>query len=553
MKDFRSLKLLDRFRFVFEKFGVDYKIMRKILQMKLIMDERRVPTIMANHKKNDKDKNFFIRSLLSYFLVGLVAMAIIILPMSIFAKMSFCFGMMMFMIMTTMIADFSSVLLDIKDKNILMCKPINSKTINMAKIIHIFIYISIITIVIAGPSLIVGTIKYGFIFFLIFFFDLFLSSAFIIFLTSIIYCLVLNFFDGEKLKDIINYVQIILSIVLLIGYQMIGRMFDIFKYDVAFTPSWWAYLIPPVWFAAPFQIFIEKGTGIQYISLSLLNILVPIIALVIHIKFIIPYFEKNLSKLNNNSAKRGGIIDVRSKVARIISQIFCFDRMESIFFIFTQKMISNERKLKLRIYPNLAFASMMPLIIIFRSFGGNKAIPQVIGELSDSKAYLSIYITVLILSLLIVMIKTSEKYKGAWIYRVLPIEEPTPIYRGAFKGFLIKYVFPVYLIPSLIFLMICGLDILIDMVLILLNLILLCLIIFKTSSKELPFSMDFNHVQNSNIMALILSLIFCGISAGLHVFLKATEYGLAAYCAVVALVIMFLWKKGIKHEWKDLI
>ena len=60
MRDFPSLKLLDRFEKVFTSFGVDYPIMRKILQVKLIMDRRRVPTIfhktIANLRSNKKIK-----------------------------------------------------------------------------------------------------------------------------------------------------------------------------------------------------------------------------------------------------------------------------------------------------------------------------------------------------------------------------------------------------------------------------------------------------------------------------------------------------------------
>lgn len=553
MKDFTSLRILDKFKFILEKSGVDYKIMRRILQMKLIMDGRRVPTIMTNQKKDDEDKNFFLRSLISYGLIGLLSMAIIISPLDIFVKMSFCLGIIMFMIMMTMIADFSSVLLDIKDKNILMSKPIDSKTINMAKIIHIFIYISIITSVVAGPSLIAGTIKHGIVFFVIFLIDLLLSTAFIIFLTSMLYTLVLKFFDGEKLKDVINYVQIMLSIILLIGYQFVGRMFDVFKYDVVFTPKWWTYIIPPAWFAAPFSVFIENDFAIHYILLSLMSILVPIIALVVYIQVIIPYFEKNLSKLNNNSSKKHRFAELQKKTERIISKIFCHDKMENIFYRFTQKMVANERKLKLRIYPSMAFAALMPLIIIFRSVGSRRTFSEVIAELSEGKYYLGIYIAVMMLANLIIMIKTSEKYKGAWIYRVLPIETPTPIYRGAFKGFLIKYVLPVFLIPSAVFLMIGGPKILIDLVLMFLNLILLCLLIYKTSSKELPFGKDFNSLQENNMMALIISLGFSGISVGIHIFLKSTKYGLIAYCGAVAIIIAILWLKGTKLKWKDLI
>lgn len=553
MKDFISLKILDKFSFAFEKFGVDYKIMRKILQIKLIMDCRRVPTIMTSHKKDDEDKNFLVSSLISYVLVGLVAMVIVISSLSLFVKMSFCLGMILFMITTTMIADFSSVLLDVKDKNILQCRPIDSKTINTAKAIHIFIYIFIITMATAGPSIIAGTIKHGIIFFIIFFFVLLLSSVFIIFVTSLMYSLILNFFDGEKLKDIINYVQIMLTIVLIIGYQFVGRMFNVSQYNVVFTPKWWIYFLPPSWFAAPFQLFVEKDFGNHYIYLSLLGIIIPIISFIVYTKVIIPYFEKNLSKLNNNSTGKNRFAEIKERLQWMIGKILCFNKMENIFFRFTQKMILNERKLKLRIYPNASLAAVMPLIIIFRTFGHNRTFSEVIGEIARSKSYFSIYMSILLLSNLIIMIKTSEKYGGAWIYRVLPIEEPSPIYRGAFKAFLVQYIIPAYLVPSIVFLAICGPKIFIDMAVMLLNLILVSSIIFKISSRELPFSMDFNHIKSSNIMALIISLVYCGLSTALHMFLKPVANALLVYSGVLIIAIILFWTMGMKIKWKDVI
>ena len=75
MPDFPSLKLLDRFAKVFTSFGVDYPIMRKILQVKLIMDRRRVPTVFSQNnrksEKQQKDKNHYLLSLWIYVLFGL--------------------------------------------------------------------------------------------------------------------------------------------------------------------------------------------------------------------------------------------------------------------------------------------------------------------------------------------------------------------------------------------------------------------------------------------------------------------------------------------------
>lgn len=83
-------------------------------------------------------------------------------------QMSFVFGILMFMLMTSLISDFSSVLLDIRDKNIIYSKPVDNKTLNTAKIIHIFIYMFLITISISGIALVMALIKQGLLFFLIF-------------------------------------------------------------------------------------------------------------------------------------------------------------------------------------------------------------------------------------------------------------------------------------------------------------------------------------------------------------------------------------------------
>ncbi len=47
MDDFKTLRLLDKLRFLFIKMGIDYEMMRKILHIKLTMDERRVPTLFS--------------------------------------------------------------------------------------------------------------------------------------------------------------------------------------------------------------------------------------------------------------------------------------------------------------------------------------------------------------------------------------------------------------------------------------------------------------------------------------------------------------------------
>ncbi|MGF7060062.1 hypothetical protein [Brassicibacter mesophilus] len=553
MKDFISLRILDKFSIVFKKLGINYSMMRKILELKLTMDERRVPTALSSYKNKNKDGNLLKKSLLSYGFLGLMIMVIIIIPVPIYVQMSICFGMIMFMIMMTMISDFSSVLLDVKGRNILLTKPIDQKTFNAAKVIHIFIYMFIITMVMAGPSLIAGTIKYGILFFLLFILELTLLAGFVIFLTALLYSVILKFFDGEKLKDIINYFQIILSITMIIVYQLIGRMFEFIDLNVSFTPKWWSALIPPAWFAAPFELFINNNYESIYIYFGALCILIPVIALVIHAKVIVPHFESNLSKLNNSSAKNGISAERKGYLSKKSSKIFSHGNMENIFYRFTQNMLSNERKLKLKIYPSLAMAAVFPFLMLIPYFSDFSSLKGVFSRMAESKAYLSIYLAVLMLSNTIMMISTSENFKGSWIYRTLPIESPGPIYRGALKGYLVKYCIPIYLFVSIVFLIIYRFTIIIDLILILIGMILLTLVLFKTSKMELPFSDDIQKAQSGNTGVFFTTLIFVGTFVGIHIALSKVKLLLIAYTVVVLVVTIYLWKKSFDMKWEDVV
>ena len=176
----------------------------------------RVPTVFSQNnrksEKQQKDKNHssfiamdlrFVRTFShSFYDYGRQ------LPLS---NESRVWDASIFFVMTSMISDFSSVLLDIRDSNILYPKPIDKKTISVAKLIHIIIYLSLLTVALVGPSLIAGLIKNGIFFFLVGLMNVVLIDILIVALTALVYLLILKFFDGQKLKDIINYVQIGLS------------------------------------------------------------------------------------------------------------------------------------------------------------------------------------------------------------------------------------------------------------------------------------------------------------------------------------------------------
>lgn len=553
MKDFTVLKLLDRFNFLFKKMGVDYPTMRRILQVQLTMDERRVPIILTNQKKT-RSGNFFKSSLITYGILGFFIGLLMLVPFPLFYKMNLAFGLIIFMVMATMISDFSTVLLDVKDKNILLPRPVDARTISTAKLLHIVIYLFTITMSISGLALLVGLFKYGVAFALIFMFELVLICCLVVFFTSILYMAILSFFDGEKLKDMINYIQILLSVFMLVGYQFMERIFNLTRLTVTFHPAWWHFLIPTTWFAAPFSLFTEHNSSQYFTALSLLALLVPIAATVLYITLVLPYFEGKLQKLNSSSMRANKGAAVREKIQRAAANLLCFSRTEKAFYQFTQNMLSNERKLKLQLYPQLAFALAMPFLMLSGMIRGEVSWSDILVDLANSKLYLVVYWSAIFLAFTATMISSSENYSGAWIYRVLPIESPVTLLKGSLKAFIVKFVIPIYMLIALIFVLLCGLKIIPDLILIFINMIMVMLFIFKLNRKELPFYRDFQVTQGMNRMGIMLtSILVCGLCALVHLLLTYVPFGVILNIVLSLVIIMVLWRKSFNITWKEII
>ena len=163
MKEYKFLNILDKFKGIYTKVGVDYEKMRLILSMKLTLDSRRTSTVMQNSSKedeSDESKNSFNKALIMYGIMGIFIGIITLFSFNKMYTYSLVFGMFMFFILTIFISDFSSVLLDMRDKNVIGTKGIDNKTINAAKLTHICYYIFLTSLALSWLT-IIGMFKSG--------------------------------------------------------------------------------------------------------------------------------------------------------------------------------------------------------------------------------------------------------------------------------------------------------------------------------------------------------------------------------------------------------
>ncbi|MCZ8519902.1 hypothetical protein [Paenibacillus caseinilyticus] len=532
MDEFMTLRLLDRMKSVFERFGVDYPAMRLILKAKLTMDRRRVPGSLtnANRKEGSGEDNYFLKSLGLYALMGLVMVPFLFIGSSWMVQMSIVFSLLLFLLTSTFISDFSSVLLDTRDRTLLAVRPVNRATLHMARAVHVMIYMSLMTAATAAAPLLVSLFARGIPFALLFAAELVLADLLILVLTALLYLLVLQWFDGEKLKDLINMVQILLSVAIMVGYQLVSRAFVLVPLGLSFAPAWWSLLLPPLWFGAPFG-WLLQGEQQPYLPvLSAMALFVPAAALLLYLRCM-PAFERHLVKLASHAAPARRAMTA----AGWASVLLCRTREEKAFFRFAYRMMGTEREFKLHVYPSLGFSLVFPLI-----FPLQNALSDGWGAMKAGSGYYTMYFCAMLIPTLILMLGHSGSYKGAWIYGAVPLRDHGAIYKGTLKAALTKLLLPLFLLEGILFTAVYGLRILPHLAAVLLTLCMYAVLCYRVLMKGLPFSAPFTEAKNGALKSLAMLLLLAAF-AGVHWLSTLFTGGLYLYLVLLLAANYLVW------------
>ena len=540
MKEYKFLNILDKFKGIYTKMGIDYESMRLILSMKLTLDSRRTSTVMQNSNSGEdkEDKNSFNKALIMYAIMGIFIGIITMFPFNTMYTYTIVFGMFMFFILTIFISDFSSVLLDVRDKNIIGTKGIDNKTINAAKLTHICYYIFLTSLALSWLA-IIGSFKSGILIGVIFILELMVIDIFMVVITALLYLLILRFFDGEKVKDIINFVQIGLTIIMTISYQFLGRMFDLVDINIVYKSNIWNLILPPMWFASPLHAIDGGQINKIIIILIVLALIVPVIAISLYIKNT-SKFEDSLSKLNivKDSEK-----EKKHRLFYRIGKWTCRNNEEKAVYDLSSSIIKREREFKLMTYPSLGFNIVFPLLFIFMYSMDS------ISEIKNISLHMSlnIYWFIFMVPTLLMTLQYSNDYKAAWIYETAYISDKSNIYKGAYKALLANILLPLYLFESIIFIVIFGIKVLPILITAFVFLLVFIVIEHMLGKNTLPFTLKFGDVNKSqNLINTLLGMVILCVGVGINYLALFNVYALVAYSIILMFVAFILWSKCIK-------
>ena len=212
------LRLFRPFRKLIEWAGINYQQFEVILGAKLTMDNRKM---LGNNSQKKTLKNAMLLQVFIYGLIGgYMAMLLMKGSSALFFFSTLFFSFIMIMVIMGLIAEFNTILFDTRDNSILLPRPVTPRTLLFVRIMHIMIYLMLISLSLSLIPLIVFATMFGVPAMLLLLTDVILITLFSVFLTNMIYLLLMKLTTGERLKDIIVYSQIFMAIIFMGAYQL---------------------------------------------------------------------------------------------------------------------------------------------------------------------------------------------------------------------------------------------------------------------------------------------------------------------------------------------
>ncbi len=208
------------------RLGADIPQLRALLDARLRLDDRRPVNGITRPGAQRKQKRFSI--LLSMFM-SLLSGVIYTFALSMNDEPSglFCyFCIFLLMLSFLLISDFSNVLVDTRDKYIVLPAPVSGRTLFLARILHIGAYLLRIVLPMAVPGMVVLGMQHGLGAAVWFLLPVLLLAATALFLVLGIYLLILRIASQQRFKEILTYFQIVFSILVFGSYYLLPRMID---------------------------------------------------------------------------------------------------------------------------------------------------------------------------------------------------------------------------------------------------------------------------------------------------------------------------------------
>ncbi|MFB6319502.1 hypothetical protein [Saccharicrinis sp. FJH54] len=458
------MKLIRLMRPFVRMLGADVTQFEAIMHAKLNVDFRKQPSSLNTSQKR---KMTFGKQLLFYGLFGIFTGMIFIQTKDVIFGFTIYYSILIVMLTTILLTEFSSVIFDEDENDIYLPRPVSSRTLLLTRLAHVQTYMGLIGGAMSVPGLIIIILTQGGLMVLGMIISVVIASWMALLFCMLLFQVLSKFISGERFKDTLNYLQIGIAILIMGGYQLLPRMFEVISPDQAImSDSWWTYLVPTIWLAGFTRLF-ATFTSMYDLIMAGITILFTVLGSVLVVRFMSTGFSTLLNTDDKSEKKKKPDTDrirpgVKYRLRNAARNILCVTEMEKAGWQMTMSVTKRDRKFKQSVYPAFGYILIMSIVFLkpdFKDFFGS------LQNLGGTSRYLIFIFMGFFGVSTIYQLPYTDHAGAGWIYQALPASDKKHLQTGAIKAMLYKFYIPVYLMFFIIVSLIWPVNVLIYLLL----------------------------------------------------------------------------------------
>ena len=246
----------------------------------------------------------------------------------------------------------------------------------------------------------------------------------------LVYQLCMRWFGRERLDGIMTTMQVLVVLAMFVSSQVLPRALMGTHGLAVNVQAWWIKLLPPAWFASLDDAVAGSRSGSSWL-LAGVGVIVTALALWAAFGKLAAVYETGSQTLNEGPTARPQQRVRMGRLKRLTGvpplSWLLRDSVARASFLLVVAYMARDRDVKLRLYPGIAPAMAMPVVMFVTNQGVGKASDGFGGFMV---ALAASYLCVVPLSALN-LLRFSQQWRAAEVFLAAPIAGPGPLLQGA--------------------------------------------------------------------------------------------------------------------------
>ena len=520
---------------LWRRLGADPRALQLILDAKLKIGER---TLNVMGQSQQKAGGY---AWLMYFVMGLfgcILTAIYFLLDDKGTAVGLVYLITSVYVGFLLVMEMSENMFDLRDLTLILSRPVSDTTFSLSRALHILVFATKFSLLLLVP-LGVALLFFASVWLALLY--TFLSVLLVIITVTMtlgLYLTLLRRVPTARLRQVLSYFQIGLSILFFVGYQIpnLMNLMDIEVGQFSLVGAWWGFLWPALWLGGVWDVVVYGFGNTLSIVQGGLGLLAAAGGVWYYVSQSEGYGEHLLALQLAGSASEPEAREDQVAPERRwsgayrdrFSRWFTRPGVERASFAFNWAVMLRDLKFRQEVYPGLVLLPVAALFFIASKFWGSNGREV---ALSNVAVFSILYFFALLLVAPLAGARTSDAFRASWVLQTTPLRETGALFYGQLMAVIGQFFVPIALILYLVLLAVSG-PVILDDILLSAAVVVTAAALFQLTERTLPFSLERSPGNFHAIGPMMLVVILSSLSALAHWALTFVPYGVTGAAAV---------------------